>query len=239
LLSGVPANPRSYTTLSPLFLDTRGSARTPLAQIYLRTYDKIAKSINRITGELNTGEEITDNQGAECLYMVITTATGDGEARSQFSENNIGDVDGDGAPEFLDGWGNPISFLRWAPGFDSDIQLNAVELENMASAVRKQAIDGDHDPFDMYRRDSSAYRLTPLIYSAGRDEEYGINNEKPYVTWVKPSSPAFNSTPPPFFAPQSTPYPYLKAMPNSVYIGSDNGEGVSVDNIHNHLISGA
>ena len=60
--------------------------------------------------------------------MVITIACGDGEARTLFHESNIGDTDGDGAPEFLDGWGHPINFLRWAPGFDSEIQLNANEL---------------------------------------------------------------------------------------------------------------
>ncbi len=41
---------------------------------------------------------------------------------------DIGDTDGDGALEFLDGWGHPINFLRWAPGFDSQIQINANQL---------------------------------------------------------------------------------------------------------------
>ena len=29
----------------------------------------------------------------------------------------IGDTDDDGAPEFLDGWGRPIEFIRWPTGF--------------------------------------------------------------------------------------------------------------------------
>ena len=68
------------------------------------------------------------NQSAECLYMIVINACGDGEAKTLFSESTIGDTDGDGAPEFLDGWGHPISFLRWAPGFVSDIQLNVNDL---------------------------------------------------------------------------------------------------------------
>ncbi len=56
--------------------------------------------------------------------MIVTLACGDGEAKTLFKESEIGDTDGDGAPEFLDGWKHPISFLRWAPGFDSQIQLN-------------------------------------------------------------------------------------------------------------------
>ena len=49
--------------------------------------------------------------------------TSDPEAREQFNESEIGDVDEDGCPEFIDGWGRPIMFLRWAPGFRSDLQM--------------------------------------------------------------------------------------------------------------------
>ena len=43
--------------------------------------------------------------------------------RDLFNESSIGDVDQDGFPEFLDAWGTPIRFLRWAPGFtDSELQ---------------------------------------------------------------------------------------------------------------------
>ncbi len=65
--------------------------------------------------------------------MIVTLACGDGEAKTLFKESEIGDTDGDGAPEFLDGWKHPISFLRWAPGFDSQIQLNLKTLTGMNS----------------------------------------------------------------------------------------------------------
>ena len=58
------------------------------------------------------------NQGAECLYMIITLAFVDELGRRDlFNESNVGDTDQDGLPEFLDGWGTPIAFLRWTPGF--------------------------------------------------------------------------------------------------------------------------
>ncbi|HQI77471.1 MAG TPA: prepilin-type N-terminal cleavage/methylation domain-containing protein, partial [Candidatus Latescibacteria bacterium] len=64
---------------------------------------------------------------AECLYMFITAAGGE-DARRQFRASEIGDTDGDGFPEFLDGWGRPIFFLRWAPAFnDSDFQPDVVD----------------------------------------------------------------------------------------------------------------
>lgn len=146
--------------------------------------------------------KIATNQAAECLYLIVMLGTGDGEARSQFTDQDIGDTDGDGAPEFLDGWGNPIQWIRWPAGF--------VERSPMMSG------DGvnDHDPFDLYRRDipdaprpapSSypnamktpisqivdrnriakstsnpqlvAFRLIPLIYSVGPDAEVEPDGE--------------------------------------------------------------
>lgn len=57
-------------------------------------------------------------QGSECLYLIIgSIQIGDGNALGFFRESEIGDNDGDGMLEILDGWGNPIEFLRWAPGF--------------------------------------------------------------------------------------------------------------------------
>ena len=45
------------------------------------------------------------------------------EAKTMFSGSEIADVDGDGWKMFIDGWGNPIGFLRWAPGADRDSDL--------------------------------------------------------------------------------------------------------------------
>ena len=167
-----PIPPASTDARYPFYQDMRGNSptgRTSLANIYLRRYAAIAKLDNSLTGNPNTREEILNNQGAECLYMVITLATGDGEARSQFGESNIGDTDGDGALEFLDGWGQPIKFLRWAPGFDSPIQINANQLgapptPSSLNTVWSTASSNDHDPFDIFRIDPPAFRLVPLDF---------------------------------------------------------------------------
>jgi hypothetical protein len=109
------------------------------------------------------GSSMNNYASAECLYLIVTLAC---NARDQFSEQEIGDVDKNGLPEFLDGWGNPIKFLRWAPAFlppNSDVQTGDTT--------------HDHDPFDPRHVDTSAqaFRLVPLIYSAGRDGIYDIN----------------------------------------------------------------
>ena len=68
---------------------------------------------------------VADHQQAKCLYLWVMTAIP--EAKTMFSGSEIADVDGDGWKMFIDGWGNPIGFLRWAPGATrrwSDIQID-------------------------------------------------------------------------------------------------------------------
>ena len=96
---------------------------------------------------------------AECLYMILERSGYDPDALEFFRSDEIGDVDQDGKPEFLDGWGRPIAFLRWAPGFSSPIQ----KPDSVSSP----------DPLDPARTDQNAYALVPLIYSAGPDGALG------------------------------------------------------------------
>jgi hypothetical protein len=135
--------------------------------------------------------------------MIVTLATGDGEAIGLFRQSDIGDVDGDGAPEFLDAWGRPIHYLLAAPGFTNVSTLQPADPAN------------SHDPFDPYRVDATAYRLVPLIYSAGADGDPDIDTQKDFF-----------------------------AMGQKLYEGqgllvgrpmNDDGDGDNwVDNIHNH-----
>jgi prepilin-type N-terminal cleavage/methylation domain-containing protein len=235
LLTAVPpTNAGNVAAWYPIYLDVSGSSngRTELANVYLRRYFQYARNAN--TQE--EVESLTDNQGAECLYLIITLATGEGEARGLFGESTIGDTDGDGAKEFLDGWDRPINFLRWAPGFDSQIQIDANRFVNQSGAIDQQAwkaeADGDHDPFDVFRVDPLAFRLVPLIFSGGGDETFGIRIVKPHITWtgIQKLQTPIASNPPKLI-------PYQLAEDNNVdvHLGTDSGEGAT-DNIHNHLM---
>jgi prepilin-type N-terminal cleavage/methylation domain-containing protein len=135
---------------------------------------------------LSTAHAGKDNQSAECLYLIVTV-TLPPENRSVFKASDMGDTDGDQMPEILDGWGNPIEWLRWAPGFNSDAQ----PLDSSIGAVNPLE---HHDPFDPLRLSSSlptaknpppldsgetapdawGFALLPLIVSPGPDKEYGI-----------------------------------------------------------------
>jgi prepilin-type N-terminal cleavage/methylation domain-containing protein len=74
-----------------------------------------------------------NHEQAKCLYLWVTTAMP--ESKALFRPEEIG-TDTDGWKYFADGWGNPISYIRWAPAASawSDIQI--------ADAVNH------HDPFD-------------------------------------------------------------------------------------------
>ena len=100
-------------------------------------------------------------ESPECLYLLITMATGDGEALEYFKQGDIGDVDEDGNPEFLDGWGNPISYIRWPAGFESPRQ-------DLNPATQM------HDPFDPMETQANDYVIFPLVYSYGPDGIAGL-----------------------------------------------------------------
>ena len=81
----------------------------------------------------------------------------------------------------------------------------------------------DHDPFDPLGREPKAYRLVPLVYSAGPDGEFDIVAKG--SGWSPTMDPygdvTHNGTP---VGPRGTPF-------------DDEGDGENWhDNIHNHLL---
>jgi hypothetical protein len=102
---------------------------------------------------------------AKCLFLVVSV--GSPEAMEQFSQSEI-KVDTDGWAYFVDGWGSPIYFLRWAPGCSST-------LSNGYSAIQTGDYTNDHDPFDTRKIDPTAFKLIPLIYSFGRCGYANVN----------------------------------------------------------------
>jgi prepilin-type N-terminal cleavage/methylation domain-containing protein len=121
--------------------------------------------------------------GAECLYMIVTRGGFAADALELFRNDEVSDINKNNAPEFNDGWGRPIAFIRWPSGYSSVIQ--------------QQDFNVNPDPFDPMKVSGTGptdldYGLTPLIFSAGPDEStndptsggngYGI---KTYGPWLK------------------------------------------------------
>ncbi len=241
--NGLPA---ATVAIDPAYLRERPA----LSAAFLRRFRSLYGRINSITNQQNTLAQILSNQSAECLYMVVTMACGDGEARTQFNERDIGDTDGDGAPEFIDAWGHPICFYRWAPGFDSLVQLSYPQLKQIRTnavangldpnAEINSAIAKDHDPFDVYRLQPLAFRLVPLVFSAGRDERLGLELNDDYVPWRKTTAPVVvKFSVYPFFDPVLNPYLTVTSGPGGgTFFGAENTsqQGESADNITNHSL---
>jgi prepilin-type N-terminal cleavage/methylation domain-containing protein len=181
--------------LPSLYLNNTPNAetmrRTALSQIYYAKYNANKANLN------------PDHQQAKCLYLWVTTAMP--EAKALFRGEEIRDVDGDGWKCFVDGWGNPIGFLRWAPGASawSDIQV--------ADATNH------HDPFDPILLQSGpngyaasvgmttpAYQLYPLIFAGvlgkvNGVDDYGIVLGNGVLSGDSKTTP--QSLPDPFLAP--------------------------------------
>jgi prepilin-type N-terminal cleavage/methylation domain-containing protein len=102
-------------------------------------------------------------RSSECLFLIVTRGLDNASVLETFRGDEIGDVDKDSAPEFIDGWGNPIAFIRWPTGFVSPLTQLQINNPNLA-----------HDPWDPMRVEEPAFSITPLVYSAGPDTEYGL-----------------------------------------------------------------
>lgn len=101
---------------------------------------------------------------AECLFMIIMQGGVSGCLDCRSLRLDVGDVDGDGNPEFLDAWGTPISFILWP----SELRLPADASKRFFSAALP------FDPVMPVASDSQGGLMRPLIYSAGPDREYGL-----------------------------------------------------------------
>jgi len=163
------------TSTGPVVIDPLSSS---LYRSFRRRAFTSTGSTNSTELEANWSPE---NQGSECLYMIIgSIQDGDRNGLDFFLDREIGDTDGDGMPEILDAWGNPIEFLRWAPGHRSVVQQNA----------------NDPDPFDPLKVDSRArtpggtYAMAPLVVSGGKSNQIDLIFDTPTPHRYKPLSAA-------------------------------------------------
>lgn len=109
--------------LPDAFEDFADLSVTPAAERTPTSLEQAPSLAISYTRRYNAASPSPEFESAECLYMIV--ASGHEEEASpldDFRASDTGDFDGDGLREFHDSWGRPISFLRWAPGFISDLQ---------------------------------------------------------------------------------------------------------------------
>ena len=221
--------------------------RPALSAAYFRRYDN---NVN----EAGVSMAPTDlEQNAECLYLIITMGGLDEEASAldRFRHEDVEDTDQDGVPEFVDGWGNPIRFLRWAPGFVSDLQPDANPTDDPSTPevdIERDPVN-NHDPFDPLKTDPPVgmppaaaavrgWRLVPLIYSAGPDGVYDIRGD-----FLDDGGSLLHYNATTLFPNDPYHDPDSASTDNTRFIGGAHdfeADGLNhIDNIHNHLLGGA
>lgn len=202
--------------------------------------------VNSVINSVGFVQHQTDYQGAKCLYLLVTMGLDDPEVLENFSTSDSADFDGSGCKVFLDGWGRPIRFLRWAPGFVSPIQPAGPPA---GSTVRDYRMPDQTDPMGVYGSPTSgptgagnSFALYPLIYSAGADGNYdlvtevGANNKVTsrafdYASTIPPNDPFASLA-------DKSHFPDGGIGAPAIFPESDRGTrslGDS-DNIHNHAM---
>ncbi len=92
--------------------------RPAVSQAYLAFYNSISTlpgySATAADGGAKAGNEF---QGAKCLYLIVTMGLEESDVMENFNASEYKDYDNTGCKVFVDAWGKPIRFLRWAPGF--------------------------------------------------------------------------------------------------------------------------
>ena len=134
------------------------------------------------SSELLTRPNGMKNADSETLFAcVMFGGFADPNIVTHFRGDEISDTNGNELREFIDGWGRPIRFLRWAPGFISRYQTGA-----------------GHDAFDITNSDPAAVQtLFPLIFSAGPDGVSGLvhrpEKDTPSSEWEDDISFSYHS----------------------------------------------
>jgi prepilin-type N-terminal cleavage/methylation domain-containing protein len=146
----------------------------------------------------NNGQSATD-QSAACLYMALKKQR-KGVPVEELPTSSYADTNGDGLPEIVDGWGKPITFVRWPtgaggwvaelngknPATDNRSQRNADPLDpggtlldaawyatpgRVAFEALCHPVARTVDPTS--GAPTSAYYILPTLISAGMDGAFG------------------------------------------------------------------
>ncbi len=154
---------------------------------------------------------------AEMLYALLVESVGPFGSifnRDDFTDNEVKDTDGDGLPEFVDAWGEPLQFYRWPLLYHSELQrgLRTVSgstgapvlgapYDGMIGAREQDAVDPNQtlmSPSWWYGPYNSVANVPPLPQGFS----VGAGNWSPAVSFFENyfhllHEPLFNSSTPP------------------------------------------
>lgn len=127
---------------------------------YLKAHPSDFKSARHrgYVATFNAVNPSAQHASAECLFMIIMQGgLADCLDCSGLGSIPVGDTDSDGAPEFLDAWGQPIRYVLWPAGFELPL---GSKFFDQATA-----------PFDGPGAGAEGGTMRPLILSGGPSKE--------------------------------------------------------------------
>jgi len=153
----------AFTTVTGTFRGVKLAVPVPsVAPTVTGTLSEIPPAARRyysLTNTLITSGTLPTS--SELLHLIVTRGpVADPDITAHFRDDEVRDLNGNGLPEFVDGWGKPIAFRRWPVGFASPMQPIDGTLRTIEPLVS-----------------AKGHRLVPLIFSAGTDNAYDIVNE--------------------------------------------------------------
>lgn len=177
---------------------------------YVSHYLRLVNASPRFS-ETNAGTGTTFGNvyaPAETLHMIVALGGFEPDALEFFRADELGDIDGDGAVEFHDGWGRPIMFVRWPIGHPMPLSMSPLGLPPLLTTYSPEYATGDADtriadPMDPWKITTTGTAndfeqfydpaLIPLIYSGGPDQaatdplgtESGLGVRQTSFSWTQ------------------------------------------------------
>lgn len=175
-----------------------------------------------------------ENESAEMLYLIVASAThAGGPALEAFRPSEVGDTDNDGLQEFLDAWGNPISWIRWPSGFNSPLNVPFNQDGNQGNPDAMDPLRTDPRWNGNTFRQQRPWLLVPLIVSAGPDFEFGLEFELSQGLRARVEQGQSDAL---VYAKNQDPYvgTYVSGSFNGMGLGHVTNSVTSADNVTNY-----
>jgi prepilin-type N-terminal cleavage/methylation domain-containing protein len=162
----------------------------------------VAPYVHALQGRPTLRANNPATESAACLLLALQRPRGGMkfDIEQAIGPANIKDTDGDGIPELVDGWGNPITFIRWGTDFPD---LDALALGKAAPGAPAYGLDHDEEDMEHALMNQNwnfvgnqgatefqtlchriqdpntglprSYFTVPAILSAGRDQTLGLD----------------------------------------------------------------
>jgi hypothetical protein len=127
----------------------------------------------------NLGRHVHKTARSEMLYAILVEgqgALGSVFSRDDFTDKEVQDTDGDGLPEFVDAWGQPLQFYRWPVLFHSDLQHGQNFLVSSANyflpPYASVLQEREQDPLDLNQQ-----LMAPAWWGSGKGNTSTLGND--------------------------------------------------------------